>query len=75
MKITLEHYDQKVTIEMSSDSTNTDAVADIMYRVCVAAGFNAKNVADSFADIAESYHATNSDSEQEIHLEHSKSFV
>lgn len=58
MKITLEHYDQKVTIQIRTDGIATDAVAEIMYRVCVAAGFSAKNVADAFADLGEQYYET-----------------
>lgn len=50
MKISIEHYDDTITIETKNNDLTTCEVVDHMYALCIAAGFNSANVADAFYD-------------------------
>lgn len=56
MKITIEHYNERITIETKHDDIITPDVVDMLYRLSVAAGHNEKNVADAFADLGANYY-------------------
>ncbi len=50
MKISIEHYDDTITVETKNDDLTISEVVSHMYGLCIAAGFDADNVADAFMD-------------------------
>ena len=48
MKLSLEHYNDKVTIETKSDDLTIGEVIDHLYGICIAAGFTESNVSEAF---------------------------
>lgn len=59
MKITLEQYEEKVTIETEDNGLMISEFMDHLYSLSVAAGYNPLSVADAMyqkgADMTESY--------------------
>jgi hypothetical protein len=56
MKITIEHYNERITIETKHDDITAHETVDILYRLCVMVGYSEKNVADAFADLGANYY-------------------
>ena len=44
MKITLEHYDTKITIETKHDDVNIQEIQDLLRSLCLAAGYSQENI-------------------------------
>ena len=55
MKITVEHYSETITVETSEEITAKDFV-DLMYRLSIMVGYHETNVADSCAELADTYY-------------------
>lgn len=53
MKITIEHYDEKVTVETKNDDLTISEVVDHLYGLCIAAGYDKTNVGEAFYDKGE----------------------
>ena len=58
MKITIEHYNERITIETKHEDITAHEIVDMLYRLCVMVGYSEKNVADAFADLGEQYYET-----------------
>tara|TARA_A100000171_G_C2131857_1_gene147273 strand:- start:2223 stop:2405 length:183 start_codon:yes stop_codon:yes gene_type:complete len=58
MKITLEHYSETITVETKSEAITAQDFVDLMYRLSIMVGYQEKNVADSCAELAETYYKT-----------------
>ena len=56
MKITLEHYSETITVETKSEAITAQDFVDLMYRLSIMVGYHAKNVADSCAELADTYY-------------------
>jgi len=52
MKLTLEHYDQIITIETSSALTATDTLR-MMIRLCLAASYHHRSMEEAVLNLAE----------------------
>lgn len=48
MKISLKHYNDKITIETKHDDLTICEVVYQLHRLCLAAGFNEANVSEAF---------------------------
>ena len=61
MKITLEHYSETITVETKSEAITAQDFVDLMYRLGIMVGYHETNVADSWAELADTYytHALN----------------
>ena len=55
MKITLQHDDQKVSIQTAEEITADDFV-NLTYRLGIMVGYHEKNIADACAELAETYY-------------------
>jgi len=53
MKISLEHYNDKITIETKHDDLTICEVVYQLHRLCLAAGFNEANVSEAFCQIGQ----------------------
>ena len=58
MKITIEHYNERITIETKHEDITAHEILDMLYRLCIAVGYNEKNVADACWDLGDNYYAT-----------------
>jgi hypothetical protein len=56
MKITLEHYSETITVETKSEAITAQDFVDLMYRLGIMVGYHETNVADSCAELAETYY-------------------
>ena len=48
MKITIEHYEEKVTYESKHDSMGMTVLTEKLYGLCVAAGYHPDSVGECF---------------------------
>lgn len=51
MKLSLEHYDDKITIETKHDDLTICDVVYQLHKLCIAAGFSEENVSEAFYHI------------------------
>lgn len=47
-KITIEHYDEKVSIEKNYSDVDASALAEMLHRACLAAGYLPSTVDEIF---------------------------
>ena len=50
MKLTLEHYDTKITIETNHDDVNIDELKEMLRSLCVAAGYSEELIKEMFGE-------------------------
>ena len=50
MKITLEHYDTKITIETNHDDVNIQELQELLRSLCLAAGYSQENIKEMFGE-------------------------
>ena len=55
MKLSVEVYGDKHTIETDIDGLTVSEMAEYMYRLCISSGYNAGNVAEAFLEPGEQY--------------------
>lgn len=55
MKITIQHYDEEVSILMKRDDLTTTEVLDKLRGLLVACGYNESNIIDSFYELYEEH--------------------
>ena len=51
MKITLEHYDTKITIETKHDDVNIQELEELLRSLCLAAGYSEQNIHEMFGQL------------------------
>jgi len=51
MKITIEHYDEEVSLSTKHDDLTANQVAELMFRISLANGYHQQNVADAFYEV------------------------
>jgi hypothetical protein len=48
MKITIEHYDEEVSLSTKHDDITASQVAEIMQRMCQALGYHSQSIGEAF---------------------------
>jgi len=50
MKLTLEHYGTKITIETKHDDVNIEELQELLRSLCLAAGYSEENIKEMFGE-------------------------
>jgi hypothetical protein len=50
MKLTLEHYGTKITIETKHDDVNIQELQELLRSLCLAAGYSHENIKEMFGE-------------------------
>lgn len=48
MKITIEHYDEEVSLSTRHDDITASQIAEIMQRMCQALGYHSQSIGEAF---------------------------
>ena len=51
MRITIEQYEEEVSLSTKHDDLTADQVAELMFRISLANGYHQQNVADAFYEV------------------------
>ena len=50
MRVTLEHYGNKITIETKHDDVNIGELQELLRSLCLAAGYSHENIKEMFGE-------------------------
>ena len=51
MRITIEQYEEEVSLSTQRDDLTANQVAELMFRISLANGYHQQNVADAFYEV------------------------
>jgi hypothetical protein len=50
MRVTLEHYGNKIMIETKHDDVNIEELQELLRSLCLAAGYSEQNIKEMFGE-------------------------